>query len=89
MTLDEHIPDAIAASATGAGELGLLDRLTAREGEVAIRIAEGKDRHQVADELGISTKTFDTHRLHVLQKLGCRNAVELALRCVREGLVIP
>jgi DNA-binding NarL/FixJ family response regulator len=61
--------------------------LTPRECDVAHRLADGKTNREIADELGISIKTVDTHRHHVMQKTGARNNVELAKLAVLHGLV--
>lgn len=57
--------------------------LTEREMQVAKLLALGKTSHEVADELGISVKTVDTHRGHLLEKLALRNNVELARHALR------
>jgi DNA-binding NarL/FixJ family response regulator len=63
--------------------------LTEREREVALKLAIGAKNSEIADDLGISSKTVDTHRSHLLKKLGCRNNVELARLAIREGYVAP
>lgn len=66
-----------------------LPELTAREVEVAIALAHGDGCQEIAIKLGISVKTIDTHRSHVLKKLGCRNAVDLCRLAIRRGVVLP
>ncbi len=61
--------------------------LTPRERDVAQALANGLPNREIAKALGISIKTVDTHRGHVLKKLGCANNVALARRLIREGLV--
>lgn len=63
--------------------------LTGREKQVALALARGAKNSEIAHDLDISIKTVDTHRAHVLKKLGHRNNVELALAYVRAGLVVP
>ena len=63
--------------------------LTEREIEVAQAVAHGLDKHEIAKSMGISLKTFDTHRGHVLKKLGLRNVAQLTLVAVRRGAVTP
>jgi DNA-binding NarL/FixJ family response regulator len=60
--------------------------LTARELQVAIRLATGATNSEIADELDISGKTVDTHRMHVMKKLQTRNNVALARMALRVGL---
>lgn len=47
--------------------------LSNREYQVMIRLAQGKTNREIAKELGISVKTIDTHRGHVLDKLKLMN----------------
>lgn len=63
--------------------------LTDRELEVAFLLAEGKTNREIADTLGVSVKTIDTHRSHALKKLGCKNNVVLARLMIRDRLVTP
>ena len=62
------------------------DALTARELQVATRLAIGRTNAEIADELDISQNTVDTHRQHVMQKLDARNNVVLARLALRAGL---
>ncbi|ALK08283.1 response regulator transcription factor [Blastochloris viridis] len=55
-----------------------LDRLTARERQVLDLLLEGRLNKQIADELGVSMRTVEVHRARVFEKMGVRNAVELA-----------
>lgn len=62
--------------------------LTDREREVALLLAVGKTNKEIAAELGgISVKTVDTHRGHLMKRLQCRNNVELARLAIRLGYV--
>ncbi len=63
--------------------------LTGRERDVAIRLMLGDTNREIADVLGISIKTVDTHRGHVLKKLGLKNNAKLALYAVKRGYVVP
>lgn len=60
--------------------------LSNREFEVAQQLAIGKTNREIAEALGISIKTVDTHRGHLLKKLGCRNNVALARLAIRDGV---
>jgi two-component system response regulator FixJ len=53
------------------------DRLTRREVQVLAQIATGATNKAAADALGISARTIETHRGHIMKKLGAKNAVEL------------
>lgn len=61
-------------------------QLTAREREVLQLLAEGKAMKQVGLVLHISTKTVETHRRAVMEKLQLFSTAELTKHAVREGL---
>jgi two-component system, NarL family, invasion response regulator UvrY len=61
--------------------------LTARELQVMEMLARGMTNREIAEHLGISGKTVDTHRGHVLKKLGVRNNSELTTFAVKHGYI--
>jgi DNA-binding NarL/FixJ family response regulator len=73
----------------GRGEPVPEDPLTPRELEVVKLIAEGHTTKEIARVLVISENTVERHRSNVLDKLGLRDRVALALYAVRRGLVEP
>jgi two-component system, LuxR family, response regulator FixJ len=67
----------------------LLQRLSAREQEVARRLALGLSNKEVGRELAISENTVHVHRQHIMDKTGAGSAADLArliLRANPEGL---
>jgi DNA-binding NarL/FixJ family response regulator len=56
-----------------------LDRLTEREGEVAVAIGLGKSNAEISRELYMSVATVKAHVAHMLEKLGLNNRVQIAL----------
>jgi len=60
--------------------------LTDREREALQLIAEGKSTKEVADALGVSVKTVETHRHNIMQKLNLHSVAELTKYAIREGL---
>ena len=60
--------------------------LTAREREVLQLLAEGFTTKEIASELFISSKTVETHRRHIMQKLQIDSIAELTKYAIREGL---
>ena len=50
-----------------------------REEEVLARVARGRTNAEIADELYISLSTTKTHLASLMNKLGARNRVELAM----------
>ena len=63
------------------------DSLTNREREVLQLVAEGHKSREIAELLYISEKTVQTHRAHIMQKLGIRGAAELTQYAVRKGVI--
>jgi DNA-binding NarL/FixJ family response regulator len=68
-------------------EVAVKDVLTAREREVVTLLAEGKSTREVAEVLGLSVKTAETHRSNVMRKLDMHSVSELVLYAVRNNLV--
>jgi two-component system response regulator NreC len=79
-------------SATSAGastrEESLVARLSPREKQVLVRIAEGLGSKEIAVELGVSHRTVETHRTNLMRKVGVRKASELVRIAIREGLIV-
>jgi two-component system, NarL family, response regulator NreC len=65
------------------------DPLTARERQVLQLIAEGKSTKDIASLLGISTKTAESHRTRLMQKLDIHETASLVRYAVRRGIVQP
>ncbi len=61
--------------------------LTAREREILQLLAEGKSNKETANLLKLSLYTIETHRAHILRKLGLHTVPELILYAVRKGIV--
>jgi DNA-binding NarL/FixJ family response regulator len=80
--LDDYVRHLGARGATERYDL-----LSEREREVFQLIAEGRSNKEVAQLLSVSTATIETHRAHILQKLGVHNTAELVLAAVRQGIV--
>jgi DNA-binding NarL/FixJ family response regulator len=59
--------------AAGSG----LDTLTAREGEVLTLTGRGRTTREIAQALGMSEKTVDSHRRNIREKLGLHTSGEL------------
>lgn len=62
------------------------DRLTPRERQVLELIAEGKKNQEIAEMLGRSVKTVDTHRTRLMHKLGIRHATMLVKYAWNRGI---
>lgn len=62
-------------------------RLTAREAEVLQLVAEGAANKQVASELGISIKTVEKHRQHLMDKLNIHDTAGLTRYAISAGVI--
>jgi DNA-binding NarL/FixJ family response regulator len=61
--------------------------LTKREYEVLGLVAMGKSNKEIAELLFISVKTVETHKGHILEKLGLRNSAELIKYAIKNNIV--
>jgi two-component system response regulator NreC len=66
------------------GRLGLL---TAREQEVCGLLAHGYSHKKAAEKLHISPRTVETHRTHIMKKLGFSTRADLIHFAIENGLL--
>jgi DNA-binding NarL/FixJ family response regulator len=62
-------------------------RLSGREREVVQLVSEGKTTKEIAQVLGVTVKTADTHRSNVMLKLRLHSSVELVMYAIRNEIV--
>jgi two-component system response regulator NreC len=70
-----------------AGEVDSYESLTTREREVLHLSAEGLSNPAIGERLGISPRTAETHRVHVMQKLGLKGRTDLIAYALNRGLL--
>jgi two-component system, NarL family, response regulator NreC len=63
------------------------DPLSAREREVLRLLALGHTNQEIASMLYISVRTAETHRAHIMRKLGLSSRAELVRYALTEGLL--
>jgi two-component system, NarL family, response regulator NreC len=63
-----------------------VDPLSERERQVLQLIAEGKGTREIADLLGVSIKTAESHRTHITKKLGISQTAGLVRYALQRGL---
>jgi DNA-binding NarL/FixJ family response regulator len=68
---------------------GLLTDLSPREHDILCRLAAGSSNKEVAFDLGISMKTVETHRAHLMGKLSLNSLCELVHYAIRHELIDP
>jgi len=84
--LDQSIPKNVIRRA-GCDQADPYDQLTLREKQVLLLVAEGKTTRQIADDLGLSFKTIDTHRCNMMHKLKIHDQYALLKFALRRGIV--
>ena len=70
-----------------SGEKDPYELLTSRERQVLQLIAEGRTNRDVAKRIQVSVKTVDTHRTHLMQKLGIHDQTTLVKYALKKGLI--
>jgi DNA-binding NarL/FixJ family response regulator len=73
-------------SSSGQSEL---DALTPRQRQILQLVAEGLGTRQIAERLFLSVKTVESHRMHMMQRLGIFDVPGLVRFAIRNGLVPP
>ena len=61
--------------------------MTSRESELLQLIAEGHVNKQIASELGISIKTVEKHRQHLMEKLNIHDIAGLTRFAIAAGII--
>lgn len=61
-------------------------RLTAREVDISLALFSGQANKAVAHDFGISVRTVEMHRAHIMAKLGVRSLAEAAVIATQAGL---
>ena len=65
----------------------LLQKLTARQKQILMMIAEGQSTKQIASNLNISVKTVETHRSQLSERLNIHDVAGLVRFAIRTGLI--
>jgi two-component system response regulator NreC len=61
--------------------------ITPREKEVLELVSKGHSTKQIADQLGISIRTVESHRINMLKKMKVSNSAELVKRASELGML--
>jgi FixJ family two-component response regulator len=62
----------------------LLDQLTPREKEVGNLVVAGYHNREIAEKLGISVRTVEVHKAHLMSKLGVDSVADLVRMSINE-----
>ena len=82
-------PGAGAVGPGGGGPAPALERLTPRQREVLVLIAQGMSNAEIETELGIRRATCRSHITALLARLGARDRAQLVIAAYEAGLVRP
>jgi DNA-binding CsgD family transcriptional regulator len=85
--LVERASLAIAAARARHPRTEPWEPLTSREFEVARLVAAGRTNPEIAEELGISTRTVGSHMEHILARLGVGRRAEVASWVTEKGVL--
>jgi len=78
---------AVVRGEIGGGRANALALLTARERQVLVGVAGGQTNKEIAQELGISHRTVESHRESLMRKLEVYTVAGLTKIALEEGLV--
>lgn len=70
-----------------APQLETGNKISSREIEVCRLMADGFTTSEIAERLFISSRTVETHRKNLMEKLGVKNSAGIIYRAVKEGLL--
>lgn len=68
-------------------ERKITEGLTKRESEVLELVAQGIGNRDIGERLFISVKTVETHKGHILDKLGLKNTSELIRYAIKNNII--
>ncbi len=85
--LSKEVQATLISSSFGKKEESFIPMLTRREKEVLKLIIDEFTTKEIAEKLFISAATVETHRLHLLNKMGARNTAGLVKTAIQKGLV--
>ena len=87
-SIAKRLQEGFQKSADGVGLRKKSDhQLTSREAELLQLIAEGQANKQIASELGISIKTVEKHRQHLMEKLSIHDIAGLTRFAIAAGII--
>lgn len=84
---EAEAPEAPASPQVSGMAETALARLSARERQVLVMLAHGHTHAQMAEQLGISVKTVETHRARLSEKLGLKSRSDLVRLALEAGLL--
>jgi DNA-binding NarL/FixJ family response regulator len=84
---ERYIDPQLGAQMVAPDDMPALDPISDRERDVLHLLALGYTNHEIGSKLFVSVRTVDTHRAHIMQKLGLATRAELVLFALANGLI--
>ena len=88
--LSEHLASRVHVSRDGnflCSASTQMQKLTDRQWDVLLKIAEGRRVSEVAEALSISEKAVESHKYRIMRAVGATDRVDLCRWAIREGLI--
>ncbi len=85
--ISPEIAQQLALKRFSPQEKSPLDALSERELQIMLMITQGQKVQQISDKLCLSSKTVNSYRYRIFEKLGIKSDVELTLLAVRLGVL--
>ncbi len=83
-----HVIDRYLEAECANGSGSAFEDLSPREREILKLTAEGNRTREIAEQLCISPRTVENHRLRVMKKLGLQGIPALTAYAIRKGMVV-
>ncbi|MGA9624918.1 MAG: response regulator transcription factor [Bryobacteraceae bacterium] len=90
--LTARVSEVVLSGYLGRAAAGTLpdapfSRLSPREIQIVQLVAESKSNKEVSNILHLSVKTVESHRAHIMEKLGIHSVTELVRYAIRNNIV--
>jgi DNA-binding NarL/FixJ family response regulator len=84
---ERYVDPDLGAQVVAPDDVPALEPISERERDVLHLLAMGYTNQEIGQKLYVSVRTVDTHRAHVMQKLGLGTRAELVLFALANGLI--
>jgi DNA-binding NarL/FixJ family response regulator len=85
--ISQSLADCLAISLSNDSDQPLHEKLSEREFEIMIKIANGKSLINIGNELFISNKTVSTYRHRIMEKMKLEKNTDLSRYCIENHLI--
>jgi len=84
---ERYVDPQLGAQVVAPDDVPALQPISDRERDVLHLLAMGYTNTEIGSKLFVSVRTVDTHRAHIMQKLGLETRAELVLFALANGLI--